>query len=82
MPFVTTFAAQFALMIIGAIVVETVFAWQGLGAFFVEAIRFRDLPVMQAVLMSFIVFFVALNLLADIVCLALDPRLRAAARAE
>ena len=81
-PFVTTFAAQFALMIIGAIVVETVFAWQGLGAFFVEAIRFRDLPVMQAVLMSFIVFFVALNLLADVVCLALDPRLRAAARAE
>lgn len=78
--FVTTFAAQFALMVIGAIVVETVFAWQGLGALFIEAIRFRDLPVMQAVLMSFILFFVTLNLLADIVCLGLDPRLRAAAQ--
>lgn len=81
-PFITTFAAQFALMIIGAIVVETVFAWQGLGALFLEAIRFRDLPVMQAVLMSFILFFVVLNLLADTACLLLDPRLRKSALAD
>lgn len=81
-PFITTFAAQFALMIIGAIVVETVFAWQGLGALFIEAIRFRDLPVMQAVLMTFIVFFVALNLLADIACMLLDPRMRKSAQVD
>lgn len=81
-PFFTTFAAQFALMIIGAIVVETVFAWQGLGALFIEAIRFRDLPVMQAVLMTFIVFFVALNLLADIAGMALDPRMRKSAQID
>ena len=80
--FITTFAAQFALMIIGAIVVETVFAWQGLGALFIESIRFRDLPVMQAVLMTFIVFFVTLNLLADIACMLLDPRLRKSAQID
>lgn len=80
--FMTTFAAQFALMIIGAIVVETVFAWQGLGALFIEAIRFRDLPVMQAVLMTFIVFFVALNLFADIACMLLDPRMRKSAQVD
>lgn len=80
--FITTFAAQFALMIIGAIVVETVFAWQGLGALFIESIRFRDLPVMQAVLMTLIVFFVTLNLLADIACMLLDPRLRKSARID
>ncbi|WP_461535084.1 ABC transporter permease [Spongorhabdus nitratireducens] len=75
-PYLTTFGAQFTLMIIGSIVVETVFALKGIGAFFIEAIRFRDFISMQATLLSFIVFFVFVNLLVDIICLLIDPRIR------
>lgn len=79
-PFLTTFGAQFSLMIIGSIVVETVFALRGIGAFFIEVIRFRDFIGMQAVLLLFVVFFVVTNLLVDIICLIIDPRIRRAAR--
>ena len=62
-------------MIIGSIVVETVFALKGIGAFFIEVIRFRDFIGMQAVLLLFIAFSVCVNLLVDIVCMMIDPRL-------
>ncbi|WP_395015021.1 ABC transporter permease [Dongia sp.] len=75
-PFLTTFGAQFTLMMIGAIVVETVFALRGIGAFFIDAIRFRDFVGMQAVLLLFVVFFVFVNLAFDIICVFADPRLR------
>ncbi len=75
-PYLTTFGAQFTLMIIGSIVVETVFALNGIGAFFIEAIRFRDFISMQAILLLFIVFFVFVNLLVDVICMFIDPRIR------
>lgn len=78
--FITTFGAQFTLMIIGAIVVERVFGLNGVGAFFIEAIRFRDFVGMQAVLTLFVVFFVSVNLLVDLVAMLIDPRLRRARR--
>lgn len=77
-PFLTTFGAQFTLMIIGSIVVESVFALRGVGAFFIEAIRFRDFVGMQSVLLLFVVFFVSINLVVDIICLLVDPRMRRA----
>lgn len=80
-PYITTLGAQFTLMIIGAIVVERVFGLNGVGAFFIEAIRFRDFVGMQAVLTLFVVFFVSVNLLADLVAMLIDPRLRRARRA-
>lgn len=80
-PYITTFGAQFTLMIIGAIVVERVFGLSGIGAFFIEAIRFRDFVGMQAVLTLFVVFFVSVNLLVDLVAMLIDPRLRRARRA-
>ena len=75
-PYLTTFGAQFTLMILGSVVVETVFALRGVGAFFIEAIRFRDFVAMQAVLLLFIVFFVGTNLIVDMLGLVIDPRLR------
>lgn len=75
-PYMTTFSAQFTLMMIGAIVVERVFGLNGIGAFFIEAIRFRDFIGMQAVLMLFVVFFVSVNLIVDIAAMLADPRLR------
>lgn len=80
-PFMTTFGAQFTLMIIGAIVVERVFGLNGIGAFFIEAIRFRDFIGMQAVLTLFVVFFVSVNLIVDIAAMLADPRLRRPRRA-
>lgn len=80
-PYMTTFGAQFTLMMIGAIVVETVFALRGIGSFFIDAIRFRDFVGMQAVLMLFVVFFVIVNLLVDVLAIFADPRLRRARRA-
>lgn len=75
-PYLTTFGAQFTLMIIGSIVVETVFALKGVGAFFIEVIRFRDFISMQAILLLFIVFFVFVNLFIDLLCMLIDPRIR------
>ncbi len=75
-PFLTTFGAQFALMIIGSIVVETVFALRGIGSFFIDAIRFRDFIGMQAVLLLFVVYFVSVNLIVDVVAMLVDPRIR------
>ena len=77
-PFITTFGAQFTLMMIGSIVVETVFALRGIGSFFIDAIRFRDFIGMQAVLMLFVVFFVSINLIVDVIAVFADPRLRRA----
>ena len=77
-PFLTTFGAQFTLMVIGSIVVETVFALRGVGSFFIDAIRFRDFIGMQAVLLLFVVFFVSVNLIVDVVAMLADPRLRRA----
>jgi peptide/nickel transport system permease protein len=80
-PYMTTFGAQFTLMTIGSIIVETVFALRGIGSFFIDAIRFRDFVGMQAVLFLFVVFFVTVNLLVDILAIFADPRLRRARRA-
>ena len=80
-PYMTTFGAQFTLMMIGAIVVERVFGLNGIGAFFIEAIRFRDFIGMQAVLMLFVVFFVSVNLIVDIAAMLADPRQRSPRRA-
>ena len=80
-PYMTTFGAQFTLMMIGAIVVERVFGLNGIGAFFIEAIRFRDFIGMQAVLMLFVVFFVSVNLIVDLAAMLADPRLRRPRRA-
>ncbi|MER9080731.1 ABC transporter permease [Mesorhizobium sp. M0895] len=77
-PFLTTFGAQFTLMVIGSIVVETVFALRGVGAFFIEAIRFRDFIGMQSVLLLFVVFFVMVNFIVDMICIVVDPRMRRA----
>lgn len=77
-PFLTTFGAQFALMIVASVVVETVFALRGIGAFFIEVIRFRDFIAMQAILLLFVVFFVVTNLVVDIICMLIDPRIRRA----
>ncbi len=65
-----------ALVVSGAVVTESVFAWPGLGALFTEALSRRDYPVLMAFLMVTSVAVITLNLAADLAHRALDPRLR------
>jgi peptide/nickel transport system permease protein len=63
-----------ALLVSGAVVTESVFAWPGLGGLFTEALSRRDYPVLMAFLMVTSVAVVTLNLMADVVHRWLDPR--------
>jgi peptide/nickel transport system permease protein len=74
---VTTIAGlQLGAVVAFAIVTESVFQWPGLGALFVQAVQFVDIPVMAAYLMFVALIFVIVNLVVDLVYFALDPRLR------
>jgi peptide/nickel transport system permease protein len=74
---VTTIAGlQLGSVIAFAIVTESVFQWPGLGALFVQAVQFVDIPVMVAYLMFVALVFVVVNLGVDLLYFVLDPRLR------
>jgi ABC-type dipeptide/oligopeptide/nickel transport system permease component len=74
--FVTFFALQIGALIGGTLIVEAVFAWPGIGSLLLSASSTQDLPVIAALVVVSAVVWVLLNLLADLVVLALDPRLR------
>jgi peptide/nickel transport system permease protein len=75
-PVVTIAGLQLGSIIAFAIVTETVFQWPGLGALFVSAVQFADVPVMAAYLVFVAFVFVVVNLLVDLTYVLLDPRLR------
>ena len=77
MPVVTVTGLQLGSIIAFAIITETVFQWPGVGLLFINAIQFVDIPVMAAYLMLISVMFVAINLVVDLLYVAIDPRLRA-----
>lgn len=77
-PVVTFMGAFFATMITGAVVVETVFAWPGIGRLAYESILSRDFPVIQAVVLVITALFILANLLVDMLYLVIDPRMRQA----
>ena len=66
---------QFGQMLGGSILIETVFAWPGTGFLLNAAIFQRDLPLLQGSILVLAMFFVALNLIVDVVQTALDPRI-------
>lgn len=74
---VLTFAAIYlAILVTGAILVETVFAWPGIGQLIYQGIVYRDFPVIQAVVLLTAGIVVAVNLIVDITYAYLDPRIR------
>jgi ABC-type dipeptide/oligopeptide/nickel transport system permease component len=75
-PVTTLFGVYFALLITGAIVTETVFAWPGVGRLTYEAVIFRDYPLLQAVILLKAVIVLGVNLGVDILYAYLDPRVR------
>lgn len=75
-PLVTVLGVYFAAMLGGAFIVETVFAWPGVGRMVVEAVFSRDFPVVQAGVLLTSVLFVGANLLVDLSYGIIDPRIR------
>ncbi len=75
-PVVTIAGLQLGSVIAFAIITESVFQWPGLGALFVQAVQFVDIPVMAAYLMFVAVVFVVVNLIVDLTYVLLDPRLK------
>lgn len=76
-PVVAYLGVQMALLVEGVIVVETLFAWPGIGHALVHAIFGRDVPMIQGAALVMALLFVGLNLLVDVACVAIDPRRRA-----
>lgn len=72
----TYFGLLAGAILTGSVVVETVFSWPGIGWLAIEAIRGRDLPVVQSVVITFAIIFLFMNLLVDVLYAAVDPRIR------
>jgi glutathione transport system permease protein len=75
-PVVTMVGLQFGFLLGGSVVVETVFAWPGLGRFMIEAVAVRDYPVLQALLLLYSFHFVFINLVVDMVYALINPEIR------
>ncbi len=75
-PVMTITGLQLGGLIAFAIITETVFQWPGMGFLFIQAVTFADIPVMAAYLCLIALIFVVINLIVDLLYLAVDPRLR------
>lgn len=75
-PMVTFLGLQMGLLLGGTVVVEEIFAWPGVGRLLLQAISFRDYPVVQAATFILAMVFVAVNFVVDLLYAVLDPRVR------
>ena len=75
-PIVTLVFTLFSGAVAGAIIIENVFAWPGIGSYFVEAVNYRDLPVIQAMVSLYALVFIVGNIMADVSYAIIDPRIR------
>jgi len=75
-PIITVIALNMAYLIVGAIVIEYVFVYPGLGQLMIDAVSKRDVPVIQACGLIFALVYVLLNTLADVLAILVNPRLR------
>jgi len=74
-PVVTVVGIQSGLLLGGAVLTETIFAWPGVGRYIYDAISFRDYPVIQSSILLIALIFVLINLLVDLLYAFLDPRI-------
>jgi glutathione transport system permease protein len=75
-PVITLTGLQFGFLLGGAIVVETVFAWPGLGRLLVDSVSYRDYPVIQAEILLFSFEFMLINLAVDVLYAVVNPEIR------
>jgi peptide/nickel transport system permease protein len=81
LPAITILAVDFGILIGGVVVIESVFAYPGLGRMLVFAIEQHDLPLLQAGMMVVTAIYAVANLIADLLYVVLNPRLRVGAAA-
>lgn len=74
-PIINVIALNLGFLISGVVIVESVFAYPGLGRLIIDAVFFRDIPLVQGTAMVFCIFYIGINLLADMLVLATNPRL-------
>jgi peptide/nickel transport system permease protein len=74
-PIANVVAVNLAYLVVGVVVVEAVFVYPGIGQTMVDAVRTRDIPVVQACALIFASTYILLNLLADIISIATNPKL-------
>jgi peptide/nickel transport system permease protein/oligopeptide transport system permease protein len=75
-PITTVIGLQFGLLLGGAVLTETVFAWPGLGRLIVDSILARDYPVIQGAILIFGLLYILVNLAVDLAYALIDPRIR------
>lgn len=75
-PVLTVIGLQIGTLLGGAVITESVFAWPGMGKLVVDAVFFRDFPVVQTILIMSATVFVLINLLVDVLYTFIDPRIR------
>jgi ABC-type dipeptide/oligopeptide/nickel transport system permease component len=74
-PIITVVGLQFGMLLGGAVLTETVFAWPGLGRLIVDAILARDYPVIQGAILIFGLLYILVNLIVDMLYAYVDPRI-------
>jgi ABC-type dipeptide/oligopeptide/nickel transport system permease component len=74
-PVITVIGLEFGYLLAGAVVTETVFAYPGVGRLLIDAIGFRDYPVIQGTLLLLAMQFALVNLIVDVLYVFLDPRI-------
>jgi ABC-type dipeptide/oligopeptide/nickel transport system permease component len=75
-PIVTILGLNFGFILSGAVIVETVFAWPGIGRYLIQGVNGRDFPVVQATVLLIAIGFVIGNLITDLLLVYIDPRIR------
>ena len=75
-PIITVVGLQFGMLLGGAVLTETVFAWPGVGRLIVDSILARDYPVIQGAILVFGLLFILVNLVVDLLYAYVDPRIR------
>jgi peptide/nickel transport system permease protein len=73
---ITVIGLEFGAVLAGAVVVEIVFGWPGLGRLFYDAIYRRDFPLLTGAFMFSSLIVIAVNMVSDVACAVLDPRIR------
>ncbi|WP_025782774.1 ABC transporter permease [Sporosarcina sp. D27] len=75
-PVLTIVGLQMGMLLGGAILTETIFAWPGIGRYIYDAINYRDYPVIQSGILIVAFFFVMINLIVDLLYGVIDPRIK------
>ncbi|WP_027134013.1 ABC transporter permease [Geminicoccus roseus] len=75
-PMITLAGLQMPTLLGGALVTETVFTWPGMGRLFLDSLGYRDYPVVMGILMFTAIMVLMANLIADLLCAVVDPRIR------